>query len=204
MSRLAVLFLVLWLSACGPSLVQTDVTRFHQPGAETPKTFTILPEQHQRGSLEFERYATLAAAELQRQGWQPLPSSQQADAVVFLHWGLGAPRTVTWQSPSSVYTGMGWGTRGSWYGGGIGMPLGDPFPYWETRSATYIPKWANVEILEAGAFKAGDRRVLFEGRTFSESGGNDIASIMPYLLRALFTGFPGASGKTVKVSVPIE
>lgn len=204
MPRLVILLIAILLTACGPSMVQTDVTRFHQPAVESPKSFTILPEAQQRGSLEFERYAHLAATELERAGWRPVPSSQQADAVVFLNWGMGEPRTVSWQSPSSVYGGMGWGSHSRWYGGGIGMPLGDPFPYWETRSITYFPKWAEVTILEAGAHKAGERRVLFEGRAITDSGGREINPVMPYLLKALFTGFPGASGQSVKVTIPME
>ncbi|HSV27941.1 MAG TPA: hypothetical protein VLL76_00240, partial [Candidatus Omnitrophota bacterium] len=128
MRRLAVLALILLLSACGPRLVQTDVTRFHQlPDPVAGRSFTILPDPSQRGSLEFERYAELAAAQMVQAGWRPVPSSQPADAVVFLHWGVSEPRTVTWSSPSSVYGGMGWGRSSRWYGGGVGFPLGDPF-----------------------------------------------------------------------------
>lgn len=202
--RPLVLLLALLLAACTTPIVQTDVTRFHQlPGVSAARTFTVLPHPDQRGSLEFERYADLAATQLQRYGWTPVPASQPADAVVFLSWGVGPGRTETWSSPSSVYGGMGWGPRSRWYGAGVGFPLGDPFPYWETRSATYFPKFVAVEILDARAYKAGDRRVLFEGRAATERGRREITPLMPYLIEGLFTGFPGASGQTVRVDVPM-
>ncbi|MEW5729202.1 MAG: DUF4136 domain-containing protein [Pseudomonadota bacterium] len=206
MTRLLALVVILALPACAPSLVRTDVTRFHRldTPAAADRAFTILPREDQRGSLEFQRYADLVAAQLARRGWRPVPASGPAEAVVFLDWGAGEPRTVTWQSPSSVYSGFGWGPRSHWYGAGVGIPLGDPFPYWETRSATYYPKWMRVEILEAGAWREQDRRVLFEGRAVTEGGRREIAPVMPYLVEALFTGFPGASGTTVNVDVPIR
>ncbi|MGE5545692.1 MAG: DUF4136 domain-containing protein [Solirubrobacterales bacterium] len=205
MPRFIVLLLVLVVAACGPTMVQTDVTRFHQlPIADGTRSFTILPDDGQRGSLEFQRYAELTANQLAAYGWHPVPSSAQADAVAFLHWGIGPSRTEVWSSPSTVYGGYGYGWHHPyWYGGGA-MPFGDPFPYWETQSATYYPKWVSVEILDAAAWKAGQRLVLFEGRAVTESGGREITPLVPYLMRALFTGFPGASGRTVHVNVPLE
>ncbi|MBI5162296.1 MAG: DUF4136 domain-containing protein [Magnetospirillum sp.] len=205
MRRFAALCLLLVLPSCGPALVQADVTRFHAANAvEQPHSFTILPDPGQAGSLEFQRYAELTAAQLQRVGWRPLPASGPAETVVTLHWGGDEARTVTWQSPTSVYSGMGWGRHGHWSGAGIGVPFGDPFPYYETRSLTTFPKWLRVEITDAAAAKAGQRVVLFEGRAVTESGGREIAPVVPYLLQALFTGFPGASGTTVRVRVPVE
>lgn len=204
MKRFLVLALV--VSACGPRLVQTDVTRFHHlpPVAET-RSFTILPHDVQRGSLEFERYAELVAAQLQQRGWRPVPASQPAEAVVFLTWGVAPPRTEAWSSPSTgIGMGMGWGSRSRSYGMGMGFPLGDPFPYHEVQTATYFPKWVALEIMDAQAWRDNQRVVLFEGRAVAESRVREITQVMPQLIQALFTGFPGASGQTVRVNVPFE
>lgn len=198
MNRL-ILVLVLLLGACTTPVVQTDVTRFHVLGLDpAPGSFTIVPDSTQVGSLEFQDYASQVAGALQARGWRPVaPGSGRADALVSVHWGTGPANVVTWQSPSSVYTGMGWGSRSAWYGGGFY----DPFPYWETRSATYFPRWLAVEMVEAGN---GGRKVLFEGRAVAEGTRREVAPVMPYLVRALFTGFPGSSGTTVRVDVPVE
>lgn len=204
----ALVLLVLSLMACMTPVVQTDVTRFHAlPQVGAGRSFTIAPEGPQAGSLEFERYADLVADQLVRHGWRAVPPSRSAadraaDTVVKLSWGTGEPRVEAWQSPSSIYGGMGWGAGRRGYGAGIGLPLGDPFPYWETRSATYFPKWVAVEILDAEANRAGLRRVLFEGRAVAEGSQREIAPVMPSLIEALFTGFPGASGRTVRINVP--
>lgn len=194
-----ILVLVLLLGACTTPIVQTDVTRFHALGMNPqPGSFTIVPDSTQVGSLEFQDYATQVAAALQARGWRPVPpGTGRADTLVNIHWGVGPSETVTWMSPSSVYTGVGWGRHPGWYGSGFY----DPFPYWEQRSATYFPRWLAVEMRDSG----GDgRKVVFEGRAVAEGTRREIAPVMPYLVRALFTGFPGSSGTTVRVDVPVE
>lgn len=191
------------LAACGPTLVHTDVTRFHDlPPGVSPKSFTILPEQVQLGSLEFQRYAELVAAALEAQGWRPVPSSADADTVVTLRWGVNEPNTIVSQSPSSMFsTGIGYGRRRSFYGAGIGMPLGGND--WDTRVVNSYPKWMEVTIVDAPAQRQGNRRVVFEGRAVAEDSRNEIAPVVPYLVQALFTAFPGANGSTVRVDVPV-
>lgn len=200
MRALLALVLILSAAGCTTPIVQTDVTRFHSlPPAAEARSFTIMPTAEQVGSLEFQRYAEMVAARLSARGWRPVPAGAGAQALVRVFWSVGAPTTETWQTPSSVYGGMGWGPRSHYYGMGMGFPLGDPFPYWETRSRTNWPKTLAVEITEAGP---GDKRVLFEGRATTERGGREIAPLMPYLVEGLFTGFPGSSGDTVRINVP--
>ncbi len=200
-SGFILLLTVLSLSGCTTPVVQAEVTRFHTPPPPAGgKSFTIVPEQNQIGSLEFDTYASHVANALQSQGWRAVPPGQgAAQNKIALRWGTGQPNTVTWQSPS-MYGGFGYGSGGwggrSWSGIGVGIPFGDPFPSWETRSMTTYPKWVEVDISEGG-------RRVFEGRAIADDSRREIARVMPSLIRALFTGFPGESGTTVKVTVPL-
>jgi hypothetical protein len=199
MTRAVAILLALALAGCGPQLVQADVTRFHDlPSAA--RSFTIMPAAAQKGSLEFESYAQLVAAQLQARGWRPVAAKAgaEADTVVVLHWGAGPPHTEVWSSPSSVYGGAGWGGR-PWYGGGVW----DPFPYTETRSMTYYVKWATLDVLDGAAWRNGSTLKLFEGRAVAESTSPAVAPAVPYLIKALFTNFPGVSGSTVRVQLPV-
>jgi hypothetical protein len=197
--RRLIVVVTLMLAACTTPVIQADVTRFHALGlAPTPGSFTIVPDSTQVGSLEFQDYAAQVADALAAKGWRPVaPGKGGADALVAIHWGIGAPNTMTWQSPSSVYSGVGWGPRSAWYGGGFY----DPFPYWETRSVTTYPRWLSVEMSDA---HSAGRKVLFEGRAVAEGSSREIAPVMPYLVKALFTGFPGSTGTTVRVEVPTK
>ncbi len=200
----AMILLPLLLAACGPTLVRTDVTRFHALApAPASRTFTILPEPGQAGSLEFQRNADLVAAALTNQGWRAIPpTSSDADTVVTLRWGVGEPNTIVTQDPPPTFgTSFGHGHRGHWAGAGIGIPLG---PYsWETRVVNYYPKWLEVRIADAAARRRGEQRLLFEGRAVAEGTRREITPVMPYLVEGLFTGFPGANGTTVRVDVPV-
>lgn len=199
--------LLLLLGACTTPVVRADVTHFTiLPPTMAGKSFTIIPDPPQVGSLEFQRYAEMVANSLTAKGWRAIPPGGEAETLVQIHWGLGPSRTVTWESPSSVGVGgMGWwGGPHHFHGAGVGMgvPFNDPFPYWETRSETYYPIWLNVEILDARAHRAGRRQVLFEGRAISERRRAEAALTMPALIQALFTDFPGMDGATVQVVVP--
>lgn len=200
MRRFAAVALILLLTACTTPIVRTDVTRFNALAPGPGPSFTIVPDPAQVASLEFQDYATQVANALAAQGWRPVAPGGAVDTLVSLHWGVGPAETVTWQSPSSIYSGYGWGPGTRYYGGGMGYGT-DPFPYWETRSLTTYPKWLAVQITDA---RASGRKVLFEGRAVAENTRREIAPVVPYLIQALFTGFPGANGTTVRVNVPVK
>lgn len=195
MKRL-VLVLLLLLGGCTPTL-HADVTRFNSLATPAGLSFTIVPDQAQVGSLEFQDYASQVGNALAAHGWRPVAPGGPADALVSVHWGVGPGELVTWESPSSVYSGVGWGPRTHWYGAGVGWY---GYPYWDTYVATYYPRWLSVQIVDA---KAGRRNALFEGRAVALGTQREIAPAMPYLVQALFTGFPGTNGSTVRVDVPM-
>jgi hypothetical protein len=89
-----------------------------------------------------------------------------------------------------------WGPWGGW-GGGWGFGFNDPFfggP--DVRSYTIFTSGVDVKI---------DRRVdgqrLFEGKAEAVSRSNRLPSLVPNLVDALFTGFPGNSGETVRITI---
>lgn len=187
--RRLLLVMVLFLAGCTTPVLRTDVTRFHTlDAAPAPTSFTIIPDPEQVGSLEFQDYAAKVADALAAKGWRPVAAGGGADAIVTVHWGVDSPVTVAWQSPAP----MGWGPRPYW---------GDPFPAWETRTQTTYPRWLTVQITDA---HASGRKVLFEGRAVADGNRREIAPAMPALVQALFTGFPGTSGSTVRITVPLD
>ncbi len=206
---LLALLVVSLLAACGPRMVTSQVTRFHAlPPGFAGESFTILPEQGQVGSLEFQSYADLVAAQLQARGLTPVPASEKADYVVYLDYGIGPPRTIVGTRPSPFYGSFGYGFgsrrhRDRWgYGLGVGFPFG-PFGPYETYAVTRYDRWLEVEMLDAGALRAGKPVHVFEGRAISEGSSASLPQVMPYLAAALFENFPGMSGQTVRVAVPV-
>jgi hypothetical protein len=49
--------------------------------------------------------------------------------------------------------------------------------------------------------RAADGTRLFEGRAEAQSRDNDLQALVPNLVEAMFTGFPGNSGERVRITV---
>ena len=82
----------------------------------------------------------------------------------------------------------------------------DPFlfgPGWgggyDVRSYTVYTSGIDM-MIENGA--TGER--LFEGKAEAKSRSNRLPYLVPNLVTAMFTGFPGNSGETVRISVAPE
>lgn len=204
---LVALALVLLVAACGPQLVTSQVTRFHNlPPGFAGQTFTILPEPDQVGSLEFQSYADQVAARLTALGLRPVRDTASPDLVVKLDYGVGGGRTAVYTRPSATGHfgyGYGWPSRRWGYGLGVGFPF-DPWgPSYETYAVTKYDRWLALDILDGPSFRQGRPIRAFEGRAVSEGGSRALPQVMPYLVAALFENFPGASGQTVRVAVPV-
>ncbi len=197
---LVLLLVAAGLAACGPRVISSDVTRFHNPDLLSPanQTFTITPREQQVGSLEFQRYAEIVARRLSARGLQPVaPGAGPADLVVRLDYGLEGPRTEIQSRP--VTGSVGFSRWHDPWAFGFGMPL-----YSEIDTRQVYTRWLRVEMLDGDALRAGRRDVLFEGRAVSTGTASGLPAMMPYLAAALFESFPGTSGQTVRVQVPVD
>lgn len=209
----SLLVAALGLSGCGPRVFEADVTRFTTladpiasptSAAITGASFTILPIEGQRGSIEFQRYAEMVAARLQAEGMVPVAAAAgPADYVVFLDYGLGSANTEVWRTPgyprTSVFGGLGPG--GGW-GSGVALNL----PVYDTgtvQTYTTIPHYLSVTMAEGESWRAGQPVNVFEGRALANLTERALPDAMPYLATALFRGFPGRSGETIEVELPL-
>src|SRR3546814_8175461 len=92
----------------------------------------------------------------------------------------------------SPYYGRYWGR--SWYDPFWG-PWGWDQP--EVYSYTVYSSFLSMKIMRTGG---GDR--VFEGRAETQIRSDDLTTLVPNLVKAMFTNFPGRSGETVKVKIP--
>ncbi|HXP95275.1 MAG TPA: DUF4136 domain-containing protein [Telmatospirillum sp.] len=183
--------LILLLAACQPVL-RADVTRFYSlPPPPTGQSFAIAPDAGQSGDLEFQRYALLMSNALQSKGFVlAAPQGAAADLVAVLHYGNIGSHTEIYSEPAPA-----WGRPGGW--GWRGYPP-------EINSYTVYSLFVDLALFDGPAWRAGERRMLFQARALGDSGVRDVNSAMPSLVRALLSDFPGANGLTVRVSVPLD
>ncbi|MET0137634.1 MAG: DUF4136 domain-containing protein, partial [Sphingobium sp.] len=95
----------------------------------------------------------------------------------------------------------GYGFRGGWRGR-WGYGFNDPFlfgGYPQVDSYTVYGSRLKLRIDRAGSGKA-----LFEGTASAQSLSNRLTYVVPNLIDAMFTNFPGNSGEDVKVTVAPE
>jgi hypothetical protein len=128
------------------------------------------------------------------------------------------------------YGGYGYGGYGGRYGrygsyGGFydprfgiyyGRPYYSSYGYYGARSPFYYgwddPTWyGDHDVREYVEYKSElnldirDRtsnRALFEGRAQARSTTDELGTLVPNLVEAMFTGFPGRNGETVRITVP--
>jgi len=192
----------LGLAACATPF-KADVSRFAaQLPAPQGMTFAVVPEDPKlAGGLEFALYAKEVAAELSEVGYTAAASPESADLLVRFDYGVdnGRERVRT--------TGAGFagaGAFGPWGGfGGFGFRRNFAFGFYDpflagpnVRSYTVYTGDVDVKIDNA---QTGER--LFEGRAESVSRSNRLQAIVPNLVDALFTGFPGNSGETLRITI---
>ena len=196
--------LAIGLSACSTPF-KADVSRFAVPlPAPQGQSFAVVAEDPKlAGGLEFATYANAVAEELTQIGYTRAASPETADMLVRFDYKVDGGR----ERVRTDFNGVGafggpWGRWGGWggWGGGWGFGFNDPFfggP--EVRSYTIYTSGVDVKI---------DRRVdgqrLFEGKAEAVSRSNRLPRLVPNLVDALFTGFPGNSGETVRISIKPE
>ena len=160
------------------------------------------------GGLEFQRYASIVAQQLAARGYTPATSTQGANMIVQLGYGVDggqvyyqsdpfggmvtvpmdtvASDSATLAIPDSVGVRpfyYGWNDP-FWYGGGID---------------SYIEYHSQLDL---HIRQKGTNAPLFDGRAQARSSTSQLDALVPSLIEAMFTGFPGQSGETIKITIP--
>jgi hypothetical protein len=147
-------------------------------------------------------------------GWQQ-QSNQGAepDMLVYFGYGIDDGQTVSGSMPLYGQTGGGtsysyghvntsYGTSASYSGTTYTAPT-----YGVVGSIPYSTRIYNrslwLEILDAKTSTASSPVKVFEGRVQSSGGSSDIAAVLPTMIEALFKNFPGPSGKTETINLPM-
>ena len=210
--RFALPLALLSLAACATPF-KADVSRFQELPAPQGQTFVIKSaDAANTGGIEFGQYAALVAGEMLELGYVEAPRGSSADMTVMLDYGVdeGKERTIVRQDPFyDPYWGYGRfyrpyivrTRRGHRYITGYYDPFlfsGFNRPY-DVDSFTVYTSGLDL-MIERNA----DGKRLFEGKAEAKSRSNKLPYLVPNLVEAMFTGFPGNSGETVRISVAPE
>ncbi|MBV7258203.1 DUF4136 domain-containing protein [Erythrobacter sp. WH158] len=187
------------LSACAPSF-NADVSRFTATlPAPQGQTFAVVADDPKlAGGLEFALYADMVAAEMQKLGYTEAASPSEANLLARFDYGVDNGRErvrTTGRGFNDPFFGP-WG-RGFGFRRGFAFGFHDPFlagP--EVRSYTVYVGDIDLKI---DSTASGER--LFEGQAQAASRTNRLQTLVPNLVEALFTDFPGNSGETLRITI---
>lgn len=196
---------------------RAQVSRFQQLPVPQGQTFSIVADDPRlEGGLEFAQYANIVSTRLAGFGYTRAVTPGASNLVVRLEYGVDPGRERLRTVPGfggwggGFGPGLGFGGFGG-FGGGFG-PYGgfgrrawmfgfnDPFLFgggFDTVESYTVYESRLAMKIE----RAGTRERVFEGTAKAISANDDMTIIVPNLIEAMFTGFPGNSGQTVKITV---
>ena len=193
-------------SACTEKF-EANVSRFQALPVPQGQSFAVEPvDPRNQGGLEFAQYAGLVSQRLAAYGYHPVESGGKADMVVKFDYGVdhGVQKTVSHPSPGGYWGpgwggfgpyGRRWGYRSSFYYGWDSFGY-DPFFNQDIDTYTIFTSYADMTIE-----RTADGKRLFEGKAKARSIDDALPRLVPNLVEAMFTNFPGQSGEEVKITV---
>ncbi|MGX7927089.1 DUF4136 domain-containing protein [Tsuneonella sp. HG094] len=208
------------LAACATPF-NADVQRFQSAlPAPQGQTFTVVADDPAlAGGLEFSQYASVVADRMASLGYRPVNSTAEADLLVRFDYGVDKGRERVRQTgfrdpfydPWFGYGRYGYSrfgySRGYWgpaFGRGYyGRPWSYGFydPFFDNGLDAYTVYTSGIEM-KIDNRASGQR--LFEGKAEAVSTSNRLQYLVPNLVEAMFTDFPGRSGETKRISIAPE
>lgn len=181
--------------AAGPVVFPVQTTRFHYDPVTTRGTIAVEPQQGAApASLEFKEYAAAVQAELLRLGYTAPPPGGRAENLATVAFTRTTQPLPPRRSPVTVGIGGG-GYSGGWRGG-TGVSGGVSFPVGGSGAREGVVTELSVRIRRGpDAIWEGSAQSL----TDLSAPDADTPSVARRLAQALFTGFPGESGRTIEV-----
>lgn len=206
---IAVPALALALSACATPF-KADVARFQALPAPQGQSFVVTASDPRlQGGLEFGQYAGLVTQQMAQLGYVPASDPARADMVVSFAYTVDNGREKVVSDNFGGGFGGGFGPGFGPWGGGFGRrPFGfgfyDPFIFGSgfnnnVRSYTVYTSEIDLKI-----DRTADNSRLFEGRAEAQSRSKNLQYLVPNLVEAIFTDFPGRSGEAIQISIAPE
>ena len=209
----AVPLLLAGLAACATPF-KADVSRFQtQLPAPQGETFAIVADDPAlAGGLEFAQYADFVEAEMKELGYTEAASPADASLLVRFDYGVDKGRTQIRRDPfADPFFDPWYGYRHPYYRSRYSRYYRRPAGYW--GYGFYDPWFGNRGVesytvytsgIDLKIDRAGTGERLFEGKAQALSTSNRLQYLVPNLVDAMFTDFPGNSGETVRITIKPE
>jgi len=217
-------FLILLMFALGACTVQPVQPRvqayrtvFHALNTvDNSKLFILGYPAEINETLEFANYKKMFEREFLKLGYGLVDNQDASDNTVFISYGINDGKTSTQVGSIPMYgqTGGGYTTHsGSVYSGSsYGHYSGSSYTMptfgvvgssaYSFNKTSYTRNLA-MDIIKTVSLNSSKPNKIFEGRIVSSGCAPQINAVMQALVDAMFKDFPGISGKSKKIVIPI-
>ena len=192
---------VVVLAGCASTL-RSDVTSFQRwPANAAGGSYGFKKLGGQEGSLEHASYEDLARIELNKLGLKEAAPGSKARFEVSLDYGVNTRAVKSrepifndrqYWHPAYLHPALGW-QPGFW----ARDPYGPTVVGYRNVTRDVSTRRMRVDIAEGNA-------KVFEASAASNGGNATLTVTMPYLIRSVFDGFPGANGQARSVEFDTE
>lgn len=202
LSRIGVAAFVVLLAGCASTLSARVTTYQQWPANVQGQTYKLVPQAEQRNNLEYQTFADMVRAAIGPTGLVEAHSGAKARFDVSLEYGAQVGQAWVQQYDDPFFYngfGPGFGPYGGYYGGRGGWGGGASFFY--SPPVTVVPVQIYKNTLTV-IFKDNDQKgaEVYRSTAIISGSGDNISTVMPYLARAVFDGFPGNNGQTRDIS----
>jgi Domain of unknown function (DUF4136) len=208
----AVPLMLVTLGACATAGFKSDVTRYStQLPAPQGQTFAVVADDPAlEGGLEFSQYSQLVSERMAQLGYAPAASPEGATLLVRFDYGVDQGRekvrTTGFYNDPFYSSWYGYSPRSRFYRSRSGFRSAWGYGFYDPWFGT--PDVVSYTVYTSGIELKIDNRVtgerLFEGKAEALSTSNRLQYLVPNLVEAMFTDFPGNSGETLRISIAPE
>lgn len=190
------------LAGCTTAGSPVQVTRFHLAQPIAPGSFSVVATPMMApgspvapNSLELQAYGDVVAGELTHLGFTRAPDPATSELAVSVAVDRG-----TRPDPRPHGAALSFGVGGGSFGrhGGVGGDVGTTVPIGDHSQRFFVGTRMMIQIK-----RRSEGTVIWEGRAMTEAPGQSPdaspQAAVARLAHALFTGFPGESGRTITV-----
>lgn len=201
------------LSGC-MSFVRTTTTTFYVPDHnKRGSIYVVSASAEANNSLEFKHYKERFEHKLVAAGYSIAKNTNDAQFIAIVSYGIDTGRTSIVSTPifgqtsgGTTYssgTVYGYGSSASYSGTSYTMPtygiVGTA-----TGSVQVYTRAIAMDIVDAQSLKTETPNKIYEIRAKSTGSCSVIAEVFDEMLEAMFKKFPGESGKSITIEIPLD
>ena len=203
--------LCIFLTSC--MHVKSQVTVFHQfPDGYSGKSYAIVPDKSQVGSLEFNSYAQVLRQQMNTNGFREVPI-ETADLAVFVFYTIDNGHQVISSTPIMGQTGVtASSTSGNVQVFGNSASYSENTTYTPTygevgteiKSRTEYTRMLEIDMVDRTLLSQGKIKKLYEGKATSNGRTGTLNEVLPTMIEEVFDRFPGKNGRTRTVDKTVH